>query len=50
MRIYTIMLLLLLMSFSVSQPSFAKNTTQFEVISAEDEKKPSSDDEEPDCE
>ena len=44
------MLTLLVMSFSISQPSFAKNITQYEVISAEDEKKPSSDDEEPDCE
>lgn len=42
--------MLVIMSLSVSQPSFAKTTTQFEVISAEDEKKTSSDDEEPDCE
>ena len=35
------------MSFSVSQPSFAKNFTQCDVIFAEEETKPS-DDEEPD--
>ncbi len=50
MRIYILMLMLLIMSFSISQPTFAEYTTQCEVVSAEDEKKPSSDDEEPDCE
>ena len=49
MRISTLMLMLLIMSFSVSQPSFAKNFTQGDVIFAEEETKPS-DDEEPDCE
>ena len=49
MRISILMLLLLIMSFSVSQPSFAKNFTQCDVIFAEEETKPS-DDEEPDCE
>ena len=38
MKIYILMLMLLVMSFSISQPSFATNTTQCEVISAEDEK------------
>ena len=49
MRISILMLMLLVMSFSVSQPSFAKNLTQYDVIFAEEETKPS-DDEEPDCE
>ena len=49
MRISILMLMLLIMSFSVSQPSFAKNFTQGDVIFAEEENKPS-DDEEPDCE
>ena len=49
MRISILMLMLLIMSLSVSQPSFAKNFTQCDVIFAEEETKPS-DDEEPDCE
>ena len=49
MRISILMLMLLIMSFSVSQPSFAKNLPQGDVIFAEEETKPS-DDEEPDCE
>jgi len=49
MRISILMLMLLIMSFSVTQPSFAKNFTQCDVILAEEETKPS-DDEEPDCE
>ena len=38
------------MSFSVSQLSFAKSFTQCDVFLAEEETKPSDDDEEPDCE
>ena len=49
MRISILMLMLLLMSFSMSQPSFANDFTQCDVIFAEEETKPS-DDEEPDCE
>lgn len=49
MRISILMLMLLIMSFATSQPSFAKNFTQCDVIFAEEETKPS-DDEEPDCE
>ena len=49
MRISILMLMLLIMSLSVSQPSFAKNFTLCDVIYAEEETKPS-DDEEPDCE
>ena len=44
-----LILMLLIMSFSLSQPSFAKSLTQYDVMFAEDETKPS-DDEEPDCE
>ena len=39
----------LIMCFSVTQRSFAKNFSQCDVILAEEETKPS-DDEEPDCE
>ena len=49
MRISILMLMLLIMRFSLSQPSFAKSFTQCDVIFAEEETKPS-DDEEPDCE
>jgi len=49
MRISILMLMLLIVSFSVSQPSFAKDFTQCDVVFAEEETKPS-DDEEPDCE
>ena len=49
MRISILMLMLLIMSFSLSRPSFAKNFTQCDVTFAEEETKPS-DDEEPDCE
>ena len=49
MRISILLLMLLIMSFSLSQPSFAKNFTQCDVTFAEEETKPS-DDEEPDCE
>ena len=49
MRISILILMLTIMSFSVTQPSFAKNFTQCDVIFAEEETKPS-DDEEPDCE
>ena len=49
MRISILMLMRVIMSFSLSQPSFAKNFTQCDVIFAEEETKPS-DDEEPDCE
>ena len=49
MRISILMLMLLIMSFSVSQTSFAKNFTHCDVTFAEEETKPS-DDEEPDCE
>ena len=49
MRISILMLMLIITSFSMSQPSFAKNFTQCDVIFAEEETKPS-DDEEPDCE
>ena len=41
--------MLLIVSFSVSQPSFAKDFTQCDAVFAEEETKPS-DDEEPDCE
>jgi len=49
MRIYLQMLMLILLSFTMSQPSFAIEYTSNEVIFSEDDKK-TSDDEEPDCE
>ena len=49
MRIYLQMLMLILLSFTMSQPSFAIEYTSNEVIFSEDDKE-TSDDEEPDCE
>ena len=43
------MLMLILLSFTMSQPSFADEYTSIEVIYSDEDKKPS-DDEEPDCE
>ena len=51
MRTLTIMLMLLMMSFSVSMPSFFANVNfSSEIIYAEEEEKTTSGDEEPDCE
>ena len=49
MRTFTIMLMLLMMSFSVSMPSFANVNFSSEIIYAEEEETTSGD-EEPDCE
>ena len=43
------MLMLILVSFTMTQPSFADKYTTNDVILSEEDKKPS-DDEEPDCE
>ena len=43
------MLMLILLSFTITQPSFAVEYTSDEVIFSEEDKK-TSDDEEPDCE
>ena len=48
MRILILMLMLITMSFSISQTTFAKDFAKTYIIFSEDEK--SSDDEEPDCE
>ena len=50
MRTFTIMLMLLMMSFSVSMPSFANVNFSSEIIYTEEEEKTTSGDEEPDCE
>ena len=50
MRTLTIMLMLLMMSFSVSMPSIANVNFSSEIIYAEEEEKTTSGDEEPDCE
>ena len=50
MRNYFLLLAMLIMSISISQPSFADNEITPNIIFAEDGKEKSSDDEEPDCE
>ena len=49
MRNYFLMLAMLIMSISITQPSFADDEITSNII-FEDEKEKSSDDEEPDCE
>ena len=50
MRNYFLLLVMLIMSISTSQPSFADDEITSNIIFAEDEKEKSSGDEEPDCE
>ena len=50
MRNYFLLLAMLIMSISITQPSFADDEITSTIIFAEDEKEKSSDDEEPDCE
>jgi len=50
MRNYFLLLAMLIMSISITQPSFADDEITSNIIFAEGEKEKSSDDEEPDCE
>ena len=50
MRNYFLLLAMLIMSISITQPSFADDEITSNIIFAGDEKEKSSDDEEPDCE
>jgi len=50
MRNYFLLLAMLIMSISISQPSFADDEITSNIIFAEDGYEKSSDDEEPDCE
>lgn len=50
MRNYFLLLAMLIMSISISQPSFADDEITSNIIFAKDGNEKSSDDEEPDCE
>ena len=50
MRNYFLLLAMLIMSISITQPSFADDEITSTIIFSEDEKEKSSGDEEPDCE
>ena len=50
MRNYFLLLAMLIMSISITQPSYGDDEITSNIIFAEDEKEKSSDDEEPDCE
>jgi len=50
MRNYFLLLAMLIMSISITQPSFADDEITSNIIFAEGEKEKSSGDEEPDCE
>ena len=50
MKNYFLLLAMLIMSISISQPSFADDEITSNIIFAEEGEEKSSDDEEPDCE
>ena len=50
MRNYFLLLAMLFMSISITQPSFADDEKTSNIIFAEEGEEKSSDDEEPDCE